>query len=75
MATDNIYQRMPLDRVRSDALHGVAAARQAFRQRDPVQADLLFGPVIDPAEQQAYRDRVKAAIAGYSKRCSARSRQ
>ncbi len=62
--SDNPYDRMPLDRVRSDAMHGVAAAREAYRQRDPVHADFDLGPVIDPAEQQAYRDRIMAEICG-----------
>ena len=72
--SDNPYMRMPLDRLRQDALHGVSAARQAYRERDPVHADLLFGPVVSPAEQQAYRDRVMSAIAGYQRgRKAARS--
>lgn len=71
---DNVYDKVPLDRLRQDALHGVSAARQAYRQRDPVHADLLFGPVVSPAEQQAYRDRVMSAIAGYQRgRKAARS--
>lgn len=62
---DNVYDRMPLCRCRADAMHGVSAAREAYRRRDAVHADIDLGPVIDPAEQQAYRDRVKAAIAVY----------
>ena len=65
---DNVYYKMPLARVRSDALHGVAAARQAYRQRDPVHADLDLGPVVSPAEQAEHRRRVMAAIAGYERR-------
>lgn len=65
--TNNPYQRLPLDRVRADALHGVSAAREAYRRRDPVGADFDLGPVIDPAEQAEYRRRVMAAIAGYQK--------
>jgi len=64
---DNIYLRMPLARVRSDALHGVAAAREAYRQRDPVHADFDLGPVVDPVEQAEYRQRVMDAIAGYQR--------
>jgi len=64
---DNPYERMPLDRLRQDALHGVRLAREAYRRRDPVRADLLFGPVVDPSEQQEYRDRVMSAIAGYQR--------
>jgi len=58
---------MPVDRLRADALHGVSAAREAYRERDPVRADIDLGPVIDPAEQQEYRRRVMDAIAGYQR--------
>ena len=58
------YLRVPLDRLRQDALHGVSAAREAYRQRDPVHADIDLGPVVDPAEQAAYRQRVIAEICG-----------
>ncbi len=61
---DDIYTRMPLDRLRQDALHGVAAAREAYRQRDPVHADIDLGPVISPAEQAEYRQRVMAETYG-----------
>ena len=64
---DNIYLRMPLDRARSDALTGVKLAREAYRERDPVHADMDLGPVVSPAEQQVYRRRVMAAIAGYQR--------
>lgn len=70
--TDSVYDRMPLGRLRSDAMHGVAAAREAYRQRDPVHADIDLGPVIAPAEQAAYRRRVLDAIRDYSKRKPAR---
>jgi len=72
---DNIYLRMPLARVRSDALHGVAAAREAFRLRDPVGADFALGPTVSPAEQQEYRRRVMDAIAGYQQGRLARKHQ
>ncbi len=58
------YLRVPLDRLRQDALHGVSAAREAYRQRDPVHADIDLGPVVSPAEQQAHRQRVMAEICG-----------
>ena len=61
------YDRMPLDHLRADALHGVSAAREAYRRRDPVHADIDLGPVVSPAEQQVYRKRVMAAIAGYQR--------
>ncbi len=66
------YLRVPLDRLRQDALHGVSAAREAYRQRDPVGADLLWGPVVSPAEQAEYRQRVMSAIRDYGKRKAAR---
>jgi len=43
------------DLVRAGALHGVSAAREAYRRRDPVHADLDLGSVVDPAEQAAPR--------------------
>ncbi len=58
------YLRVPLDRLRQDALHGVSAAREAYRQRDPVHADIDLGPVVDPAEQAVYRQRLMAEICG-----------
>jgi len=61
---DNPYERMPLSRVRSDALHGVAAARSAYRERDPVGADFDLGPVISPEEQAEYRRKIMAEICG-----------
>lgn len=70
--TDSVYDRMPLDRVRSDAMHGMSAAREAYRQRDPVRADIDLGPVIDPAEQAEYRQRVLSAIRDYGKHKAAR---
>lgn len=69
---NNPYERLPLDRVRADALHGVAAAREAYRRRDPVRADFDLGPAIDPAEQQQYRERVMAAIRDYGNRKAAK---
>jgi len=65
---DNIYLRMPLGRVRSDALTGVKLAREAYRQRDPVGADFDLGPVVSPAEQQAHRQRAMDAITDYERR-------
>lgn len=72
---DNVYERMPLARLRADALHGVAAARSAYRERDPVGADIDLGPVVDPAEQAEYRARVMDAIAGYQQGRLARKHQ
>jgi len=56
------YDQMPLDRVRADALTGVRLAREAYRERDPVHADLDLGPVVLPGEQA--RQRVLAEIYG-----------
>jgi len=38
---------MPLDRVKAEARHGVALAREALRQRDPEMADRLFGHLVE----------------------------
>ena len=65
--TENIYMKVPLDRVRSDALTGVKLAREAYRERDPVRADIDLGPVVLPSEQAEYRQRALDAIAGYQR--------
>lgn len=71
---DNPYDRMPLDRVRADALTGVRLAREAYRERDPVHADLDLGPVVLPGEQA--RQRVLQALGDYQRSHeSARGRQ
>lgn len=64
---DDSYLRMPLDRVRADALTGVRLAREAYRERDPVRADIDLGPVVLPSEQAEYRQRALDAIAGYQR--------
>ena len=48
----NPYMVMPIDRVRADALHGVRAAREAWRERDPDGAGQQLGKVIEPHSQQ-----------------------
>jgi len=48
----NIYLRMPLERVQQDALHGVSAAREAWRKRDPEGAAREIGYVIEPEQQE-----------------------
>ncbi len=73
--TENIYMKVPLDRLRQDALHGVRLAREAYRQRDPVGADIDLGPTVSPAEQAQYRRRVMDAIAGYQQGRLARKHQ
>ena len=55
MDDNNPYLRVPLDRVRSDALTGVKLAREAYRERDPVHADLDLGSVVLPSEQAVYQ--------------------
>ena len=51
------YDRMPLDHLRADALHGVSAARAACRRRDPGRADIDLGPVVLPGEEAKQRQR------------------
>lgn len=51
-AQDNIYLRMPLAQVKADAIHGVSAAREALRQRDPAAARAM-GLGIEATEQRA----------------------
>jgi len=48
---ENPYLRMNLERVRQDALHGVSAARTAWRQRDPDGAGRALGYVAHPGGQ------------------------
>jgi hypothetical protein len=48
---DNAYLKMPLDRVRQDAIHGVSLARIAWRQRDPNGAALVLGHIIEPGKK------------------------
>ncbi len=47
-ATQNIYLKVPLDRIKSDALHGVRLARIAWRILDPDGANLALGRIIEP---------------------------
>lgn len=54
-AIDNPYLRMPLDRVRADAEHGVRLAREAWRERDPDGANLALGHVIQPNSSKPRR--------------------
>lgn len=62
---NNPYDRMPLDRVRADALTGVRLAREAYRERDPVRADLDLGAVVLPGERA--RQRVLQAVGDYQR--------
>jgi hypothetical protein len=47
-ASPNVYLRMPLDRVKSDALYGVRQAREAWRILDPDGANLALGRIVEP---------------------------
>ncbi len=51
---NNVYLRMPLDRVRSDALTGVRLAREAWRELDPKGAAVL-GPTLEPGHEAEFR--------------------
>jgi len=44
--SENIYLKMPLERVRADALHGVSLARLAWRERDPNGSAFALGQVM-----------------------------
>jgi len=57
--TDNIYLRMPIERVRQDAEHGVSLARQAWRLRDRDGAGRELGYVIEPEQQRAANDALQ----------------
>lgn len=65
MNDNNPYLRMPIDRVRADALAGVRLAREAYRERDPVHADIDLGAVVLPGEQA--RQRVLQAVGDYQR--------
>ncbi len=45
---ENPYLIAPLQDVRRDALHGVALAKAAWRQRDPDGAAMELGRVVEP---------------------------
>ncbi len=54
--SENIYLRMPLDRVRSDALAGVRLAREAWLELDSKSAAVL-GPTLEPGHEAEFRRR------------------
>jgi len=56
--TENIYLRMPIQRVCEDARHGVSLARLAYAERDPEQA-LALGIGISPEQQRAANDALQ----------------
>ena len=47
---NNVYLKMPIERVRQDAKQGVSLARQAWRIRQPVEAAKALGHIIEPEE-------------------------
>jgi hypothetical protein len=53
MKMDNPYLDMPIERVRADAIHGVSAAREALRQREPGKAALLGLGVSDKKARES----------------------
>lgn len=62
--SDNPYLKMPLDRVRQDALNGVRLARIAWRERDPDGASKTLGKVLEPHAQVnlAVNETCRAAL-------------
>jgi hypothetical protein len=76
--SENIYLRMPLAQVRSDAIHGVSLAIEAWRTRDPAAAARELHPTIEPGrerEQLELRRRILDAVGDYQKRTGLRSKQ
>jgi hypothetical protein len=51
MDRDNIYMRVPIERVQRDAIAGVILARRAWRIRQPDVAAQALGYVIEPNQQ------------------------
>jgi hypothetical protein len=49
--TNPYVMKVPLDRVRQDALYGVQLARQAWRARDPEGAAKELGRIIEPGHE------------------------
>ena len=47
---ENVYMRVHIEQVKADALHGVSAARIAWRLRDPDGAALALGAVVKTGE-------------------------
>jgi len=57
MTTDaNPYMRVPLDRVRTDALNGVRLARIAWRQREPQAAAVAMGRIVEPSKSESVEE-------------------
>jgi len=72
---ENPYMVMSIDRVRSDGLHGVSLAIEAWRTRDPAGAARELGPVIEPGhekEQVERTRRILAAVGDYQNRTGSR---
>jgi len=58
----NAYLNMPLPRVRTDALHGVRLAREAWRVRDPDGAARELGRVVEPLSVTSGADERQARV-------------
>jgi hypothetical protein len=71
----NPYLIMPLDRVRSDALYGVSAARTAWRARDPEAAEEMGKIILPGHEHELIRcPQPTPAVAG-QKKCGSKTRR
>ena len=55
--SENVYLKIPIERVKTDAIHGVSLARLAWRQRDPDGAALVLGYIIEPGTEKQNRPR------------------
>ena len=64
---DNIYLRMPLERVRKDAANGVKLAQEALKERE---AREIAAPKSDGLEAQS-EDRLKSGAEAYSRKAGA----
>ena len=49
---------MPLNQVKTDALHGVSLARAAWRQRDPAGAAVALGFVTEPQQHETMNTKI-----------------
>ena len=58
---DNVYDRMPIDRVIQDANHGVSLAKQSLYDRDLEKYRELFGNVVGP-QKEAKKKKEEAVV-------------
>jgi hypothetical protein len=63
----NPYLRMPLERVRADAIYGVQLARLAWRARDPEGAARVLGQIIEPGHEHEFNRRPQSVPADTAK--------